>query len=53
MAILAIREFFHIDYRGMEQLLKDWSDLRQALDLKQVPDYSTLAKAHARLGKGF
>ena len=51
VAILMVREFFHMDYRGVEQLLKDWSDLRQALDLKEVPDYSTLAKAHERLGK--
>lgn len=51
VAVLAIREFFHMDYRGVEPWLKDWSALRHVLDLKSVPDYSTPAKAHERLGK--
>ena len=50
-AVLAVREMFHVDFPGMEQLLKDWSDLREALDLKAVPDYSTLCRAHERLLK--
>jgi hypothetical protein len=48
-AILALREFLKQDYRGMEQLLADWSDLRQALGLAKVPDHSTLQKAAQRL----
>ena len=48
-AILALREFLKQDYRGMEQLLKDWSDLRQVLQLTKVPDHSTLQKAAQRL----
>jgi hypothetical protein len=48
-ALLALREFLRTDYRGLEQYLRDWSDLRQALGLTKVPDHSTLQKAAARL----
>ncbi len=50
-ALLVVRRFFDLDYRGTEQLLRDWSDLRQALELKSVPDHSTLEKAEKRLLK--
>jgi hypothetical protein len=48
-ALLVLREFLKTDYRGLEELLRDWSDLRQALGLKKIPDHSTLQKAHERL----
>jgi hypothetical protein len=48
-ALLVLREFFKTDYRGLVELLDDWSDLRQALGLAKVPHYSTLAKAFQRL----
>ena len=48
-ALLVLREFLKQDYRGLEQLLTDWSDLRRALGLKKVPDHSTLQKAEQRL----
>ena len=48
-AMLVLREFLKQDYRGMEQLLKDWSDLREILGLTKVPDHSTLQKAAQRL----
>lgn len=48
-AILAVREFFHRDYRGIERLLADWSDLHRVLGLKGVPDYSTLWYAQQRV----
>ena len=48
-ALLALREFLKTDYRGLEELLRDWSDLRQTLGLTQVPDHSTLQKAAERL----
>lgn len=51
LAILAIREFYHLDYRSVEQMLQEWSDLRDALGLKTVPTYSTLCKAEVRLLK--
>lgn len=49
-AALAVRQFLRADYRGMEQHLRDWSDLRAALGLGgKVPDHSTLQKAAERL----
>src|SRR5262245_16494868 len=48
-ALLALREFLKTDYRGLEQYLRDWSDLRQVLGLSKVPDHSTLQKAAQRL----
>ena len=49
--ILVLRQFFKTDYRGIEQMLYDFCDLRQVLGLKEVPDHSTLQKAEARLLK--
>ena len=49
--ILVLRQFFKTDYRGIEQMLHDFTDLRRVLNLKQVPDHSTLQKAEARLLK--
>jgi hypothetical protein len=48
-ALLSLREFLKQDYRGLEQLLREWSDLRRALGLVKVPDHSTLQKAAQRL----
>src|SRR5262245_10427629 len=48
-ALLALREFLKVDYRGLEQQLGEWSDLREALGLAKVPDHSTLHKAAERL----
>src|ERR1051326_2375357 len=50
-AILVLRAFFRTDYRGMADILRDFSDLREALELKSVPHYSTLALAEKRLLK--
>ena len=52
-AILALRQFFKTDYRGIVRMLEDFSDLRKALGLKKVPHYSTLCYAQQRrLKKG-
>jgi len=51
-AILVVREFLVLDYRSTEQLLKDWSDLREVLGLKRVPHHTTLVVAHRRLLEG-
>src|SRR5215213_363500 len=51
VALLAVREFLKADYRGLEQHLRDWSDLRAELGLAKVPDHSTLQKAADRLLK--
>lgn len=48
-ALLAVRQFFDTDYRGVEQLTRDWSDLRSVLGLKKVPDHTTLQRAADRL----
>ena len=48
-ALLALREFLKQDFRGLEALLREWSDLRQVLGLTKVPDHSTLQKAEQRL----
>jgi phenylalanine-4-hydroxylase len=48
-AILALRQFLKTDYRGVEQYLKEWAELRAALGLDKVPDHSTLQKAEQRL----
>jgi len=53
-AILLLRQFLRTDYRGIIQMLKDFSGLRNALDLKKIPHYSTLCYAEKRLlKKGF
>ncbi len=50
VAALAVRQFLRTDYRGVEQHLRDWSDLRAVLGLgENVPDHSTLQKAAERL----
>ena len=50
-AILALKTFFKTDYRGIAQLLADFSDLRDDLGLTTVPHYSTLCYAASRLLK--
>lgn len=50
-ALLCLKQFLRQDYRGLVTLLQEWSELRQALGLKQMPHYSTLAHAAKRLGK--
>lgn len=50
-AILVLRLFFKTDYRGIAQLLHDFSDLRQVLGLTKVPHFTTLQKAEQRLLK--
>ena len=50
-AILVLRQFLKTDYRGIIQMLIDFSDLRKALGLKKVPHYSTLCYAEKRLLK--
>ena len=48
-APLALREFLKTDYRGLEAILRDWAEVRDALGLTKVPDHSTIQKAAARL----
>lgn len=48
VACLVLKEFFRTDYRGIEEILKDSSDLRETLELEEVPHYTTLQKAAQR-----
>lgn len=50
-ALLALRQFFKVDYRKAVQMVAEWSDLRELLELKKVPHWTTLEKAHKRLLK--
>jgi len=51
-AILVLRQFLRTDYRGIVEILLEWSDLRVALGLSSVPHYSTLCYAEQQLLKG-
>lgn len=48
-ACLVLKEFEKKDYRGVQQLLLDCADLRDAIELKSVPHWTTLQKASRRL----
>jgi len=52
-ACLALRQFWKADYRGTEERLSEWSDIRDVLGLEKnkVPDFTTLIKAERRLLK--
>lgn len=51
VACLVLKEFFTTDYRGIEEILKDSSDLRKILELREIPHYTTFQKAAQRLAK--
>ena len=48
-ACLVLKDFLKVDYRGLTALLTDCSDLCEAIDLEEVPHYTTLQKAAHRL----
>jgi hypothetical protein len=50
-ALLALKTFLKTDYRGLIQMLDDFSELREDLAMEKVPHYSTLCKALKRLLK--
>ena len=50
-SMLVLKQFFKLDYRGLVEWLGQWSELREALELKRVPHYSTLCYAERRLLK--
>lgn len=50
-AILVLKTFLKTDYRGVAQFLADFADLRDDLQLGDVPHYSTLCYAAGRLLK--
>src|SRR5687768_3796723 len=50
-ALLALRQYLGLDYRGAVALVAEWGELRAALGLVKVPHYSTLCYADERLEK--
>jgi len=50
-ALAVLKIFLKTDYRGLTQMLLDFSDLRDDLGLDKTPHYSTLCKASKRLLK--
>ena len=48
-ACLVLKEYERKDYRGAEQLLWDWRELRREIGLATAPDHSTLQRAAGRL----
>ncbi len=50
-AMLVLKQFFKLDYRGVVAWLSKWTELREALELKRIPNYSTLCYAEGRLLK--
>jgi hypothetical protein len=50
-ALLALKQFMKLDYRGLVQWLARWAELRETLELTRLPNYSTLCYAERRLLK--
>jgi len=50
-ACLLLKAFHKVDYRGIEAILADSPALREAIDMKHVPHFTTLHKAEMRLLK--
>ena len=48
-AMLVLKQFSKLDYRGTVTRLANWSELREALGLKRVPNYLTRCYAEGRL----
>ena len=48
-ACLVVKEFLRLDYRGVSVLLAEWSDLREVLDLRRVPHFTTLVRRLLRI----
>lgn len=50
-AILAFKHFLNTDYRGVIAMLDEWPDIKEALGLTKLPNFSTLKYAQDRLLK--
>jgi hypothetical protein len=48
-ACLVLKRFFHASYRRVHAYLLDWPTLQQDLGLEQVPHFTTLQQAEARI----
>jgi len=45
VACLLVRQFLRLDYRGTEQVLREFTALRRALGLRCTPDHTALCRA--------
>ena len=50
-ALLVLRQFFRLDYRGLIEWVAEWPRLQSALGITRLPHYSTLCYAERRLLK--
>jgi len=50
-ALLAVKAFLKVSYRGLVAYLRDWAELRAVLGLTRVPHFTTPQKAARRLKK--
>jgi len=48
-AVVALRIFFKLDYRGIEAIVRDFRDIRENLGLQKTPDYSTICRAQKKI----
>ena len=51
LAMLVLKQFFRLDYRGTVDWIGRWAELREALEIQRPPHYSTLCYAEGRLLK--
>jgi len=51
VTMLALRQFFKLDYRGTTERLREWEELRDSIELRSVPHFTTLIHAEKRLLK--
>jgi hypothetical protein len=51
VTMLALRQFFKLDYRGTTERLREWMELRDVMELRRVPHFTTLIHAEKRLLK--
>jgi len=49
--MLALRQFFKLDYRGIVERLDEWRELRDTIQIENVPHFTTLIHAEKRLLK--
>ncbi len=50
-ALLVLRQFFRLDYRGVIEWVGEWPKLQRTLGITRLPHYSTLCYAERRLLK--
>ena len=50
-AILALRQFFKTDYRGIIRIIDEHQNIKDALSLRKLPHFTTLQKAQQRMLK--